>query len=148
MEDIKKLLVFFRNALAFSYSWLVLCTVIVSLAGGNSEVTVLFLLKLLALSAWGSFCFVFSFCTRLMKKRGFVLDLTVFFLMFVPVEVLMFYLMGIFEGAGTPALWITLAVIVIVFYFSAIFVDIFVMRKRARLYTNKLEQYNAQNARK
>ena len=83
-----------------------------------------------------------------MKKRGFVLDLTVFFLLFVPVEVLMFYLMGIFEGAGTPALWITLAVIVIVFYFSAIFVDIFVMRKRARLYTNKLEQYNAQNARK
>ncbi|MBR3341211.1 MAG: hypothetical protein IKG30_06300 [Clostridiales bacterium] len=148
MEDIKKLLVYFRNALAFSYSWLVLCTVLVSLAGGNSEVTVLFLLKLLTLCAWGSFCFVFSFCTRFMRKRGFVADLTVFFLLFVPAEVLMFYLMGIFEGTGTPALWITLAVIVAVFYVSALCIDIFVMRRRSKEYTEKLMDYNAHNASK
>ena len=143
MEDIKKLLVYFRNAMAFSYSWLVLCTVIVSLIGGNREVTVLYLLKLLALCAWGSLCFVFSFCTVVMRKKGFIFSLTVFFLLFVPVEVLMFYLMGIFAGAGTPALWITLGVIIVAFYISAICVDVFIMRKRSRKYTEKLMEYNA-----
>jgi len=143
MEDIKKLLVYFRNAMAFSYSWLVLCTVIVSLIGGNREVTVLYLLKLLALCAWGSLCFVFSFCTAVMRKKGFIFSLTVFFLLFVPVEVLMFYLMGIFAGAGTPALWITLGVIIVAFYISAICVDVFIMRKRSQKYTEKLMEYNA-----
>ena len=148
MEDIKKLLVYFRNALAFSYSWLVLCTVVISLIGGNSEVSVLYLLKLLALCAWGSASFVFAFLTRFMRKRGFVFCLTVFFLLFVPAEVLMFYLMGIFEGAGTPALWITLGVIVAVFYISAVCIDFFIMRKRAGKYTEKLMEYNAHNSNK
>jgi hypothetical protein len=129
--------------MAFSYSWLVLCTVIVSLIGGNREVTVLYLLKLLALCAWGSLCFVFSFCTAVMRKKGFIFSLTVFFLLFVPVEVLMFYLMGIFAGAGTPALWITLGVIIVAFYISAICVDVFIMRKRSQKYTEKLMEYNA-----
>ena len=75
-------------------------------------------------------------------------DLTVFFLLFVPAEVLMFYLMGIFEGTGTPALWITLAVIVAVFYVSALCIDIFVMRRRSKEYTEKLMDYNAHNASK
>jgi hypothetical protein len=144
MEDIRKLLVYFRNALAFSYSWLVLCTVLISLIGGNKELTVVYLLKLLALCAWGSLCFVISFCTRLMKKKGFVFSLTVFFLSFVPAEVLMFYLMGLFEGAGTPVLWITLGIIIAVFYISAILIDVFVMRRRSEEYTKKLMEYNSQ----
>ena len=101
MEDIKKLLVYFRNALAFSYSWLVLCSAI-----GNATISVSFLLKLLLLCAWASFTFVFAFCTKFMKKRGFVFDLTVFFAMFVPVEILMFYWMKIFTGQGSGSrLW-------------------------------------------
>lgn len=145
MENIKKLLVYFRNALAFSYSWLVLCTVLISLVGGNREVTVIYLVKLLALCIWGSLSFVAAFLTRFMRKRGFIFSLTAFFILFVPVEVLMFYLMGIFEGAGTPVLWITLAVIVAVFYISAILIDVFVMRRRSKAYTDKLIEYNAKN---
>ena len=143
MEDIRKLLVYFRNALAFSYSWLVLCTVLISLIGGNKELTVIYLLKLLALCAWGSLCFVISFFTRLMKRKGFVFSLTVFFLSFVPAEVLMFYLMGLFEGAGTPVLWITLGIIIAVFYISALLIDVFVMRRRSEEYTKKLMEYNS-----
>lgn len=143
MEDKKKLLVYFRNALAFSYSWLVLCTVAVSFIGGKSDVTVAFLLKLLALCAWGSASFVFSFFAKFMKKRGFIFCLSVFFLLFVPAEVVMFYVMGIFEGAGTIGLWITLAVIVAVFYISAILIDVFIMRKRSQEYTRKLLEYTA-----
>ena len=143
MEDLKKLLVYFRNALAFSYSWLVLCMVALSLIGGKSDVTVEFLLKLLVLCAWGSASFVFAFFAKHMKKRGFIFCLTVFFLLFVPAEVVMFYVMGIFYGAGTLGLWITLAVIVAVFYISAILIDVFIMRKRSQEYTRKLLEYNA-----
>lgn len=144
MEDIKRLLVYFRNALAFSFAWLVLCVVLASLAG-DGNITSVFLLKVLALCAWGSLCFVFSFCTKFMKKKGFVFCLTVFFLLFIPVEVLMFYLMGIFVGIGTPALWITLGAIVVASYVSCILIDVIVMRKRAREYTAKLKEYTARN---
>ena len=54
--------------------------------------------------------------------------------------------MGIFEGAGTPSLWIALAVIVAVFYISAILIDVFVMRRRSRVYTDKLMEYNAKKS--
>lgn len=144
MEDIKKLLVYFRNALAFSFAWLVLCVMLASFAG-DGNITAVFLLKVLALCAWGSLCFVFSFCTKFMKKKGFVFCLTVFFLLFIPVEVLMFYLMGIFVGIGTPALWITLGAIVVASYVSCILIDVIVMRKRAREYTAKLKEYTARN---
>lgn len=144
MEDIKKLLVYFRNALAFSFAWLVLCVMLASFAG-DGNITAVFLLKVLALCAWGSLCFVFSFCTKFMKKKGFVFCLTVFFLLFIPVEVLMFYLMGIFVGIGTPALWITLGAIIVASYVSCILIDVIVMRKRAREYTAKLKEYTARN---
>lgn len=145
MEEIKKLLIYFRNALAFSYSWLVLLTVILSLAGGNADVSVLYLVKLLALCVWGSLSFVFAFFAKVTGKRGFVFCLTVFFVMFVPAEVLMFFLMGIFEGAGTPLLWITLGVLIAVFYISAILIDIFIMRRRSKVYTDKLIEYRSKN---
>ena len=144
MEDIKRLLVYFRNALAFSFAWLVLCVMLASFAG-DGNISAVFLLKVLALCAWGSLCFVFSFCTKFMKKKGFVFCLTVFFLLFIPVEVLMFYLMGIFVGIGTPALWITLGAIVVASYVSCILIDVIVMRKRAREYTAKLKEYTARN---
>ena len=80
-----------------------------------------------------------------MKKKGFVFSLTVFFLLFIPAEVLMFYLMGIFVGVGTPALWITLGAIIIASYVSCILIDVIVMRKRACEYTAKLKEYKARN---
>lgn len=145
MEDIKKLLVYFRNALAFSYSWLVLCAVLVSLVGGGENLNTVLLLKILALCAWGSACFVFAFFTKIMKKRGFVFDLTIFFALFIPVEVLMFYWMKIFAGAGTVLLWMILGIFVIICYITCIMIDLFVMKKRAKVYTDKLMEYNAKN---
>ena len=144
MEEFKRLLVIFRNALAFSFAWLVTCVMLASLAG-DGTITSVFLLKVLALCAWGSLCFVFSFCTKFMKKKGFVFSLTIFFLLFIPVEVLMFYFMGIFTGIGTPALWITLGAVILASYILCILIDVLVMRKRAREYTAKLKEYKARN---
>ncbi len=151
MEDIKKLLVYFRNALAFSYSWLVLCSALVGIlyAGLDFRVAVGYsikcetLLKLLALCAWGSACFVFAFCTKIMKKRGFLFDLTIFFILFVPVEILMFYWMDLFQGAGTVKMWIILGVFILICYITCILIDVFIMRKRSKVYTDKLMEYNS-----
>ena len=146
MEDIKKLFAYFRNALAFSYSWLVVCAVLISLAGGGINLNTLLLVKILVLCAWGSACFVFAFFTKLMKKKGFVFDLTVFFLTFIPVEILMFYWMSIFSGAGTMKLWVILGIFVLICYVTCILIDVFVMKKRAKEYTRKLLEYNAKKS--
>ncbi len=142
MKDLKRLMVLFRNALAFSFAWLVLCVTLVSFFG-NGSITAVFLLKLFALCAWGSVSFVFSFFADFMKKKGFIFCLTVFFLLFIPAEVLMFYFMGIFVGIGTPALWITLGGLIATCYVLCILIDIFVMRKRAKEYTAKLMEYKS-----
>ncbi|PWJ70189.1 hypothetical protein B0O40_0019 [Ruminococcaceae bacterium R-25] len=146
MENIKNLFVYFRNALAFSYSWLVVCAMLISLAGGGVNLNTLMLVKILVLCAWGSACFVFAFFTKLMKKKGFVFDLTVFFLTFIPVEILMFYWMNIFSGAGTMKLWIILGIFVLICYATCILIDVFVMKKRAKEYTRKLLEYNAKKS--
>lgn len=140
MENFKRLLVLFRNALAFSFAWLVLCVALVSLFG-DGNLTAQFLLKVFALCAWGSVSFVFSFFTDFMKKKGFIFCLTVFFLLFIPVEVLMFYFMGIFVGFGTPVMWILLGSLIAASYVGCILIDVFVMRKRAKEYTAKLMEY-------
>ena len=140
MEKYKRLLVLFRNALAFSFAWLVLCVALVSLFG-DGNLTAQFLLKVFALCSWGSVSFVFSFFTDFMKKKGFIFCLTVFFLLFIPVEVLMFYFMGIFVGVGTPVMWILLGSLIAVSYVGCILIDVFVMRKRAKEYTAKLMEY-------
>ena len=142
MGEFKRLLVLFRNAVAFSFAWLVLCVAVVSFFG-SGNITAQFLLKLLALCAWGSVSFVFSFFANFMKKKGFVFCLTVFFLLFIPVEVLMFYFMGIFTGVGTPVLWMTLGGLIAVCYMLCILIDTFVMRKRAKEYTAKLMEYKS-----
>jgi len=141
MEDIKKLLIYFRNSVAFSYAWLVLCVVAVSLATGNNGVQAVFLVKLLALCVWGSMSFVFAFFTKIMKSKGFIFDLTVFYILFIPAEVLMFYVMGIFEGVGTPAMWIALGIIIAAFYIASILIDLLVMRRRSAEFTEKLMEY-------
>lgn len=155
MEDIKKLFIYFRNALAFSYSWLVLCYSLAGFvltriplhySGFYPALGVDMLLKLFLLCAWGSACFVFAFFTKLMRKRGFIFDLTVFFILFIPVEVLMFYWMEIFNGKGLASFWLFFGIIVISCYIAAILIDVLVMRKRAKTYTEKLIEYNSRKS--
>ena len=78
-----------------------------------------------------------------MRKRGFVFDLTVFFVLFIPVEILMFYWMNIFTGSGTAALWTILGIFVLICYITCILIDVFIMRKRSKVYTDKLNEYNS-----
>ena len=141
MERVKELLINFRNAVAFSYSWLVICCLAVTLISGKDTLDAGFLLKLLVLCIWASFSFVICFRTQKMQKKGFIFSLSCFYIMFIPAEIGLFYLMGIFKGAGSPAAWIVFIAIIAVMYIVSLIIDNMIMKKNAVDYTRKLTEY-------
>lgn len=141
MERFTNFLAATRNAFAAIFAWLVICVIVVALIGRSETISVKFLLKVLALSAWAAISFVACFGNDKIRKKGFMFSMTCFYVVFIPVEILMFYFMGIFQNGGTPALWIGFGVIVLLFYLVSALIDWIVMRKKADVYTQKLEQY-------
>lgn len=141
MERVKELLIYFRNAVAFGYSWLVICVLVVALLTGQDVMSVDFLLKLLVLCLWAAFCFVLCFRGRRITQRGFIFSLSCFYILFVPVEVALFYMTGLFKGTGSIGVWIVFGAIVVSTYITSLLIDMIVMRKKAVSYTQKLEEY-------
>ena len=140
-EQIKNILIFIRNGLAYSFSWLVICVLVVSLLSGNETITVSFLLKVLVLCLWGVIAFAISFKSGYIQKRGFIFSLTVAYILFIPVEIAMFYFMGIFSSGGSLTAWIIFGGIVVLAYLISVFVDVFVMRKKSEIYTTRIHEY-------
>ena len=70
MGRMKTMLIAFRNGVAFSFAWLVICVLIIAAFSGKEFVSAPFLLKLLGLCAWGSFALPFAFLTIGCKRRG------------------------------------------------------------------------------
>lgn len=140
-NKIKELLAFIRNGLAFSFSWLVICTMIVSLMSGQESVSVEFLLKIFTLCLWGVITFAICFKNRRILKKGFIFSLTLFYILFIPVEIAMFYFMGIFTSKGNLTFWVIFGAIVVMLYVTSVLVDALVMKKNARVYTEKMNEY-------
>lgn len=145
MGRVKENLIFIRNGLAFSFSWLILCVIAVSLIGGNEAVTVKFLIKLFMLCFWGVIAFSISFRSRWCTKKGFVFSLSIFYLLFIPIEILMFYFMGIFDSNGSIRLWIIFGVILALAYSISLLIDILIMKRKSDIYTDKMSKYISQN---
>ena len=142
MEGLKIFLKGIRDAVAYCFSWLVICVMLVSLLAGNDIVTVSFLIKLFILCLWGAISFTVCFRNKAFAKKGFMFSLTIFYILFIPVEILMFYMMGIFQSTGSPGLWIIFAVIVVGMYIVSAVIDSIVMKKKSEDYTKKLLEYN------
>ena len=141
MRGIKDLLIVLRNGIAFTFSWLILLIVIASLFSGTESISVSTIIKVFALCVWGVFSFIISFKFEKVTKRGFIFSLTLFYILFIPVEVLLFYLLGMFKSSGSLIQWIIFGIIVLVAYLAALFIDIFVFRKKEKLYTEKIREY-------
>ncbi len=139
---VKRILTVFRNALAFSYAWTVLCSAIVVQLLGGGSLSVGFLFKLLALCAWGSACFAGCFFNSLFDKKGFIFCLTLFYILFLPVEIPIYYSMGIFVGGGTPIAWIIFWSSVMGMYLTGILIDRLLLARKGAEYTQKLKEYN------
>lgn len=140
-KEILSLLKIFRNSLAFTYAWLVLCSALAFAAGGNTEISISYLFKLLILCAWAALCFSVCFFSDKLRKKGFIFCLTLFYISFIPVEILMFYSMRFFTGIGNGFMWSIFAFIVAALYIICIITDRFIMAKKAASYTEKLNSY-------
>ena len=143
MGNIKELLIYVRNGLALVFSWLVICTVAASLSLGNGAISAVYLVKLFFLGFWAVISFVVCFKTGWSQKKGFIFSLTLFYAMFIPVEIAMFYYMGIFSTAGSLSSWLIFAGIVMGAYIASVVVDFFIMRKKATFYTEKIREFNS-----
>lgn len=141
MRKVKDMLIFIRNGLAFAFAWLVICTVVVAIINGNDTIPVEFLVKLFVLCFWGVISFVVSFKNKRVEKKGFIFQLSLSYILFIPVEIVMFYFMGIFETHGNIYSWVIFGVIVILAYVIAVLVDTLIMKKDAVIYTEKMNEY-------
>ena len=146
MRSIKDFLIYFRNAMSFVFAWLVICSVILMLALGIKTISIAFLIKLFVLCLWGVITFGICFLTKKMQKKGFIFSLTIFYVLFIPVEVLMFYLMGMFSTKGNVIVWSIFGAIVVVTYITCLVIEFFVLKKRAADYTKKVLEYKAKSA--
>ena len=146
MRSIKDFLIYFRNAMSFVFSWLVICSVILMLLLGSKAISIAFLIKLFVLCLWGVITFGICFLTKKMQKKGFIFSLTLFYVLFIPVEVLMFYLMGMFSTKGNIIVWSICGAIVVLTYITCLVIEFFVLKKRAADYTKKVLEYKAKSA--
>lgn len=142
MNGIRSLLAGLRDAIAYSFSWLVICVIAMQLISGKETITVDFLIKLFLLCFWGALCFTICFRNKGIEKRGFMFSLSCFYIMFIPVEILLFYMMGIFQKAGNIWIWIAFAGIIAGMYIISLLIDRMIMQKKAAVYTKKLAEYN------
>lgn len=138
---IKEFLKTLRDGVAFTYSWLIICILAVSLINGRTTITAGFLLKLLILCIWGVLSFCLCFKTKMISRRGFIFSLTCFYILFIPAEIFMFYMMGIFQGNGSTALWTVFFTIIVLMYIISLIIDILIMKRKAVDYTEKLKAY-------
>ena len=145
MERVKDMLCSLRDGMAYVFSWLVICCVVLSLVSGNKEISVMFLIKLFALCLWGVISFIVCFRNEKVQKKGFVFSLTLFFVLFIPAEIIMFYAMGIFSGKGNTGAWFVFGSIIVLTYLISLLVDHFVMKRNAEIYTQKMMEYVSKN---
>ena len=146
MRSTKDFLIYFRNAMSFVFAWLVICSVILNIALGSKSISIAFLIKLFVLCLWGVITFGICFLTKKMQKRGFIFSLTLFYVLFIPVEVLMFYFMGMFSTKGNIIVWSIFGAIVVLTYIICLVIEFFVLKKREAVYTEKVLEFKAKSA--
>jgi len=143
---IKEFLVQLRNGLAFCFSWLVICIMFFSAVYGKESISLDMLFKTFILSFWAVLCFILCFKDLVFRKKGFIFRLTLFYALFIPVEVVMFFLMDIFTGKGSFAEWGILIAIIVSLYVICLLIDWIVCRKQGEEFTKQLLTYNERRA--
>lgn len=131
-----------RNGISLSFTWLVLCLMIVCLINGVTSLDVSMLFKLFGLCLYAVLCFILFFTDAFIRKKGFIFRLSWFFVAFIPVEVLFFYAMNIFENKQDAVRWSIFGGIVLLFYIGCLLLDWIVCKRKGVEYTNLLQAYN------
>lgn len=144
MDKVKNVLITIRDMFSFGFTWLVICVLVIGLFTGADTIRIATLWKLIGLCAWGALCFGISFKIPFFVRKGFIFSLSVFYALFVPIEIAMFYLMGIFKlEGGNLYVWIIFFAIIISLYVLALIIDAIYLKKKGVEYTEKLKEYNS-----
>lgn len=141
MNEIKRMLVLFRNMTAFIYAWLSLLLVI----WGNVEhievLSVTLLEDLFIFSALTAAGFSVVFTKVLMKKIGFIGRLNCIMVYIILIEIGFFYKIGLFVTRGSLIQWISFFIIAGILYAVCLVIFCIYSRRKEREYTSLLYQY-------
>lgn len=140
-EKIKKFLVWMRNGISISFTWLALLLLILSIALGLETISVTVLARMLVFVTGGVFLFTLLFSDVVIRKLGFVGRLTSFMLIFSVYEGCCFYLFGLFHGEGSFLQWLIFAGIIAILYFLCIGIFRIYSRRKGVEYTQALQRY-------
>lgn len=133
---------FIRDGVSYVFSWLIICVILFSVLTGNTSVSIEHLVWIFLLGLWAVVSFFIAFRWARVQEKGFICSLTVFYSLFIPIELILFYIMGIFKEGQNRIPWIVFGVIIACFYAISVGIEVFVMRKRSRIYTEKMNAYN------
>ncbi|MBR6309123.1 MAG: hypothetical protein IKR39_11010 [Lachnospiraceae bacterium] len=142
MDRFKTFLIYIRNGLCFSFTWLLLMLMEGAAFSGIRAIEVGFLFKVFLMCLYGAVCFAVCFTDFVFRAKGFIFRLTVLFITFIPVEVFTFYKLNIFAGKGTAWEWAIFAVIVVSFYITCLVLDKTKFKDKGERYTKLLNEYN------
>lgn len=140
-EKIKKFLVWMRNGISISFTWLALLLLILSIALELETIPVTVLARMLVFVTGGVFLFTLLFSDVAIRKLGFVGRLTSFMLIFSAYEGGCFYLFGLFHGEGSFLQWLIFAGIIVILYFLCIGIFRIYSRRKEVEYTQALQRY-------
>lgn len=138
---IKQFLTFFRNFLVVSYAWLVLLVALLNASGGNADIKTATLFKLFAFCVGVALIFSVSFSNLFVRKKSFMLRLTIFVILFIPFEIACFYSIGLFTDKGSTLQWFFFVGIIVICYILSLILDFCVFRRQGKEYTALLEAY-------
>ncbi|MGN0474890.1 MAG: hypothetical protein ACI4IJ_07370 [Acutalibacteraceae bacterium] len=141
MNEIKKMLTWFRNSAAFIYAWLTLLLVIWANISGMKSLPTVLLGDLFIFSALAAAGFSAIFTKALIKKMGFVGRLNCMMIYFICIEIGFFYKIGLFVTQGSLIEWLVFFVIIIVLYAICLVIFGIYSRRKEREYTGLLTKY-------
>ncbi len=143
MDKVKNVLITIRDMFSFGFTWLIICVLVICLFTGADVIKLSTLWKLMGLCAWGAVCFGVCFKIPFFVRKGFIFSLSVFYVLFVPIEIAMFYFMGLFtQEGGNLSVWIIFFAIISALYVLALAIDAIYLKKKGVEYTEKLKEYN------
>lgn len=147
-DRIKRFLIWMRNGVSMSFTWLTLLLLIIGMVCGIDKIPLLAFVRLLAFVTGSVFLFTLMFSDIVIRRLQFVGRLTVFTLLFSVYEGVCFYYYGLFHGNGSFIQWLIFSGIIVILYFVCIGIFQIYSRKKGEEYTEALQMYQQQQKNK
>ncbi len=130
-----------RDAISYCFAWLIIVITGLAFVLDIKTISVSTIAKAFVFCVVTSVLFVSVFSSYFFKKTKFIVRLSCFTALFLPIEIVFLYWVRLFTGKGTTAQWIIFAGIIVVLYVSSLVIDCTVNKKLGEAYTSQLKNY-------